>query len=151
MEEQMGSRERKIILIIALIVAAAVIAAVCIYTSPDAFPAEETAAASPAAATPAPRTDADGSIVISELMEKNRAVVRDEDGDFSDWIELHNVSGKAVSLGGWRISDKSGDLGNRKLCIFQIMSCFLDTMDINIFTDGIAGDLFEQPAHIIFT
>ena len=30
----MGSRERKIILIIALIVAAAVIAAVCIYTSP---------------------------------------------------------------------------------------------------------------------
>ena len=107
----MGSRDRKIILIIALIVAAAVIAAVCIYTSPDAFPAEETAAASPAAATPAPRTDADGSIVISELMEKNRAVVRDEDGDFSDWIELHNVSGKAVSLGGWRISDKSGNLG----------------------------------------
>ena len=42
MEEQMGSRERKIILIIALIVAAAVIAAVCIYTSP-ASPAEENA------------------------------------------------------------------------------------------------------------
>ena len=31
----MGSRERKIILIIALIVAAAVIAAVCIYMSPE--------------------------------------------------------------------------------------------------------------------
>ena len=106
----MGSRERKIILIIALIVAATVIAAVCIYTSP-ASPAEETAAVSPAASTPTPRADADGSIVISELMEKNRAVVRDEDGDFSDWIELHNVSGKAVSLGGWRISDKSGDPG----------------------------------------
>ena len=106
----MGSKERKIILIIALIVAAAVIAAVCIYRSP-ASPTEEPAAESPAAATPAPRTDDDGSIVISELMEKNRAVVRDEDGDFSDWIELHNVSGKAVSLGGWRISDKSGAPG----------------------------------------
>lgn len=106
----MGSRERKIILIIALVVAAAVIAAVYIYTSP-ASPAEETAAVSPFASAAAPRTDADGSIVISELMEKNRAVVRDEDGDFSDWIELHNVSNKAVSLGGWRISDKSGDPG----------------------------------------
>ncbi len=106
----MGSRERKIILIIALVVAAAVIAAVYIYASP-ASPAEETAAVSPFASAAAPRTDADGSIVISELMEKNRAVVRDEDGDFSDWIELHNVSNKAVSLGGWRISDKSGDPG----------------------------------------
>ena len=104
----MGSRERKIVLIIALVIAAAVIAAVCIYT-PPASPAEETAAVSPAASTPAP--SADGSIVISELMEKNRAVLRDEDGDFSDWIELHNISGKAVDLSGWRISDKSGDPG----------------------------------------
>ncbi len=105
----MSSKERKIILIIALIVAAAVIAAVCIYMSPasPASPAEETAAASPAAV----QADTDSSVIISELMEKNRAVLRDEDGDFSDWIELHNISGKAVSLDGWRISDESGDLG----------------------------------------
>ena len=105
----MSSKERKIILIIALIVAAAVIAAVCIYMSPasPASPAEETAAASPAAV----QADTDSSVIISEFMEKNRAVLRDEDGDFSDWIELHNISGKAVSLDGWRISDESGDLG----------------------------------------
>ena len=102
----MGSRERKIILIIALIVAAAVIAAVCIYMSPES-PAEENAPVSPAAV----QAGTGSSVIISELMEKNRAVVRDEDGDFSDWIELHNVSGKAVSLGGWRISDKSGEPG----------------------------------------
>lgn len=106
----MGSRERKIILIIALIVAAAVIAAVCIYMSPES-PAEENAAVSPAASASAAQAGTGGSVIISELMEKNRAVVRDEDGDFSDWIELHNVSGKAVSLGGWRISDKSGEPG----------------------------------------
>ena len=106
----MGSRERKIILIIALIVAAAVIAAVCIYMSPES-PAEENASVSPAASASAAQAGTGGSVIISELMEKNRAVVRDEDGDFSDWIELHNVSGKAVSLGGWRISDKSGDPG----------------------------------------
>lgn len=102
----MGSRDRKIILIIALIVAAAVIAAVCIYMSP-ASPAEENAPVSPAAV----QAGTGSSIIISELMEKNRAVLRDEDGDFSDWIELHNVSDKAVSLSGWRISDKSGDPG----------------------------------------
>ena len=102
----MGSRDRKIILIIALIVAAAVIAAVCIYMSP-ASPAEENAPVSPAAV----QAGTGSSVIISELMEKNRAVLRDEDGDFSDWIELHNVSGKAVSLSGWRISDKSGDPG----------------------------------------
>lgn len=105
----MGSRERKIILIIALIVAAAVIAAVCIYMSPAA-PAENPAAESTASATAA-RAETGSGVIISELMEKNRAVMRDEDGDFSDWIELHNVSDKAVSLGGWRISDKSGEPG----------------------------------------
>ena len=102
----MGSRDRKIILIIALIVAAAVIAAVCIYMSP-ASPAEENAPVSPAAV----QAGTGSSVIISELMEKNRAVLRDEDGDFSDWIELHNVSDKAVSLSGWRISDKSGNPG----------------------------------------
>lgn len=102
----MGSRDRKIILIIALIVATAVIAAVCIYMS-HASPAEENAPVSPAAV----QAGTGSSVIISELMEKNRAVLRDEDGDFSDWIELHNVSDKAVSLSGWRISDKSGDPG----------------------------------------
>lgn len=106
----MGSRERKIILIIALIVAAAVIAAVCIYMSPES-PAEENASVSPAASASAAQAGTGSSVIISELMEKNRAVLRDEDGDFSDWIELHNVSGKPVSLGGWRISDKSGEPG----------------------------------------
>ena len=106
----MGSRERKIIFIIALIVAAAVIAAVCIYVS--RIPRRGKCVGQPRRI----RFHSSAGrhrrrVIISELMEKNRAVVRDEDGDFSDWIELHNVSGKAVSLGGWRISDKSGEPG----------------------------------------
>ena len=68
-------------------------------------------------ATPAPtlspeeRSRGLGQVVISEFMEKNRAVLRDEDGDFSDWIELYNQSGEAVSLAGWTISDKESKLG----------------------------------------
>lgn len=44
-------------------------------------------------------------IVISEVMAKNRAVLQDENGSFSDWIELENVSGEDVNLSGWSISD----------------------------------------------
>ena len=68
-------------------------------------------------ATPAPTLSPEernrglGQVVISEFMEKNRAVLRDEDGDFSDWIELYNQSGETVSLAGWTISDKENKAG----------------------------------------
>ena len=48
---------------------------------------------------------------ISELMVKNKASLRDEDGDFSDWIELENASGTALDLTGWRLSDRGGKKG----------------------------------------
>ena len=69
------------------------------------------------AVTPAPTLSPEerdrglGQVVISEFMEKNRAVLRDEDGDFSDWIELYNQSGEPVSLAGWTISDKENKAG----------------------------------------
>ena len=49
-------------------------------------------------------------LVISEVMFKNHATVPDEDGDFSDWIEIYNRSDAAVSLEGWSLSetDKPG-------------------------------------------
>ena len=54
-------------------------------------------------------------------------------------------------MGHTSVSDETGDLGDREVGVFKIVSCFLDTVDVNILTDGIAGDLFEQPAHIILT
>ena len=45
------------------------------------------------------------SIIVTEFMEKNKALIRDEDGDFSDWIELYNAGNESVPLKGWRISD----------------------------------------------
>lgn len=47
-----------------------------------------------------------GKIVINEFIEKNRAVLRDEDGNFSDWIELHNLSDETVVLSDWTLSDE---------------------------------------------
>jgi hypothetical protein len=43
--------------------------------------------------------------VISEFMASNARILLDEDGDFSDWIEIHNPSGSAVSLDGYYLSD----------------------------------------------
>ncbi|GAG11791.1 unnamed protein product, partial [marine sediment metagenome] len=34
----------------------------------------------------------------------------DEDGDFSDWIEIHNPTGAAINFGGWYLTDNAGDL-----------------------------------------
>ena len=64
-------------------------------------------------ATPEPTPDLSdvGKLVISELMIKNRGVLADADGDFSDWIELENVSGETVSLNGWTVSDSESKAG----------------------------------------
>ncbi|MGK0218209.1 MAG: hypothetical protein ACI9HE_001697 [Planctomycetota bacterium] len=49
-------------------------------------------------------------VVLSEFLAKNDSVMADEDGDFSDWIELHNpASSGTLDLGGWSLSDDSSD------------------------------------------
>ncbi len=42
---------------------------------------------------------------ISEFQASNRATLEDEDGDSSDWIELHNRGVSPVDLGGWALTD----------------------------------------------
>src|SRR5688500_15573622 len=43
--------------------------------------------------------------IISEFMPDNARVLADEDGHFSDWIEIHNPGGTAINLGGYYLSD----------------------------------------------
>ena len=83
----MDSRQRKTVLAIALVMAAAVIAAMLILipgkggASPESPP--RPSSVSDAVQTPAPaQTQQKAQIIINELMEKNRAVVADGDGDF---------------------------------------------------------------------
>lgn len=42
---------------------------------------------------------------INEIMASNSSVLADEDGDFSDWIELYNSSDSPVNLAGWSLTD----------------------------------------------
>ncbi|MBQ9686497.1 MAG: CotH kinase family protein [Oscillospiraceae bacterium] len=96
----------------------AVIAALTIVTvrirmrpAPDPQPAAPAAAAPTATPTPVPNSAMRGKVYIAELMEKNKAVVADEDGDFSDWIEIYNGSGEIIDFAGWSLSDKEGERG----------------------------------------
>ena len=47
----------------------------------------------------------DGSPIVSEFLAINDSILEDEDGDFSDWIELHNPSAVEVNLSGWYLTD----------------------------------------------
>src|ERR1035437_4443970 len=53
---------------------------------------------------------ADPTVVISELMALNNTTLADEDGTYSDWIELYNSSTNTVDLGGWYLADKATNL-----------------------------------------
>lgn len=46
-----------------------------------------------------------GSIRINEFLAANDSVNADADGDFEDWIELHNTSATAVNLDGYGLTD----------------------------------------------
>lgn len=49
-------------------------------------------------------------VQITELMPANKSCLLDGDGDFSDWIELCNVSGETCDLDGFYLSDDGEDL-----------------------------------------
>jgi hypothetical protein len=50
-----------------------------------------------------------GDPVITELMAANTATLADEDGSFSDWLELHNPDATAVNLLGWYLTDSTNN------------------------------------------
>ena len=52
-----------------------------------------------------PRMLLAGDVVISELMAVNTRTLADENGEFSDWLELKNVSAAPVNLEGWHLTD----------------------------------------------
>ncbi len=47
-----------------------------------------------------------GSLRINEFMALNQTGLTDEDGEYSDWIEIYNPSQGDVSLNGWSLTDQ---------------------------------------------
>lgn len=48
-------------------------------------------------------------VIFNEFMASNDKTVADEDGDYSDWIELFNAGQNTVNLEGWGISDNESN------------------------------------------
>lgn len=51
-----------------------------------------------------------GAPVISEFMASNQSGLQDGDGDFSDWLEIHNPDAVAVDLNGYYLTDNASSL-----------------------------------------
>ena len=51
-----------------------------------------------------------GDIVINEFMASNAATIRDPQGAYPDWIELHNRGDSDISLRGWYLTDDQDEI-----------------------------------------
>src|SRR5688500_18062012 len=49
-------------------------------------------------------------VLITEFMAANTSGLADEDGEFSDWIEIHNAGDTNVNLTGWHLTDDDAEL-----------------------------------------
>ncbi len=55
-------------------------------------------------------TAASTPVVINELMADNETTVTDPQGEYEDWIELHNMTDAPVDMAGRYLSDESGNM-----------------------------------------
>lgn len=51
-----------------------------------------------------------GQVRLTEFMAGNDSTIRDNDGEFSDWVEIYNGGSPSLNLGGWYLTD---DAANR--------------------------------------
>ncbi|MFT5187274.1 MAG: hypothetical protein ACI9DF_003669 [Verrucomicrobiales bacterium] len=49
-------------------------------------------------------------VILTEFLTRNETSVQDEDGDFSDWIEITNAGTEAVDLAEWSLTDNENRL-----------------------------------------
>ncbi len=52
----------------------------------------------------------DGLPVITEFMALNESTLQDEDGDYSDWLEIYNPGPSDINLADWYLTDDATEL-----------------------------------------
>ena len=56
-----------------------------------------------------PRVVLAGDLLIAEVMTLSDQTIKDEDGSYSDWLEIYNASQSTVDLTGWHLTDRVND------------------------------------------
>ncbi len=57
--------------------------------------------------TPTTTTSSEDSLILNEVMTSNKTSFTDEDGDYPDWLEIHNTGSSPINLGGYSLSDRA--------------------------------------------
>lgn len=86
------------------------------------------------------------ALYITELMASNASTIADEDGDFEDWLEIHNESAAPVAVGGWYLTDNDGDLTKWQLPAETIVA----NGYLLVWTSGKDRTTVGQPLHTSF-
>ncbi len=84
------------------------------------------------------------TIVINEIMAQNRLTVSDESGEYDDWIELYNPTGRTLNLSGMFLSDDPDDPTRWRLPAVEIPAQGF----LLIWADG---DVDQGPLHAGFS
>jgi len=81
-----------------------------------------------------------GSVMITEFMADNDNTLLDGDGNASDWVEIYNDSGSAVSLNDWYMTDDAGVLDKWRFPDAGVVDLTLQPGEYLIVMASNAGD-----------
>ncbi|MBN8247860.1 MAG: lamin tail domain-containing protein, partial [Verrucomicrobia bacterium] len=92
------------------------------------------------------RAAAAPAAVVSEILASNVGGLRDEDGDSSDWIELHNPGSEPCPLEGWWLTDTEGERRRWRLPVVTLAP----DARLVVFASGKNRSLPASPLHAGF-
>ncbi|MGI9456648.1 MAG: CotH kinase family protein, partial [Aeoliella sp.] len=82
--------------------------------------------------------------LITEFMASNDSTLADGDGNFPDWIEVHNPTAAAVDLAGWHLTDDAAALD--KWTFPSLPQSMLDPGEyLVVFASGQASETYVDP------
>ena len=85
--------------------------------------------------------------IISEFLASNNGSYFDEDGDPSDWLEIANLTGGALDLSGWYLTDDADDLTQWQ---FPTTTTLAPGARLVVFASSKDRRIPDQPLHTNF-
>lgn len=86
-------------------------------------------------------------VVVTEVLASNQRILADEDGDYSDWIEIHNAGRIPVDLTGWFLTDSAANLTRWRFPATNL----LEGAFLVVFASGKDRALAGAPLHTSFS